>query len=196
MQNDSAMKAYVVNLLASQNPAGYYFHNVAHTLYVCDKANEIGQAENCTPQELELLNIAALWHDAGYIHVYNGHELESCGMVTRYMTDNHFSAGDIEVVCRLIMATRVPQRPESKLEKIMADADLEYLGTPDAPVLAESLFRELHQLQPSLSRAQWNHTQVDFLRSHHYFTDYCVREKTFLKNAYLEALEDMNAQLT
>ena len=38
------------------------------------------------------------------------------------------SEKDIELICGMIMATKIPQNPKTKLEKIIADADLEYLG--------------------------------------------------------------------
>ena len=35
---------------------------------------------------------------------------------------------DIEIICGIIMATKIPQRPKNYLEEIICDADLNYLG--------------------------------------------------------------------
>jgi len=70
MRNKQAMKDFVLDLLRNNLPENYYYHNSAHTIYVGEKAHEIGLHQQCTVQELELLSVAALWHDTGYIKTY------------------------------------------------------------------------------------------------------------------------------
>src|SRR5262249_13390591 len=134
------MKEFVINLLNEKLPATYYFHGYEHTLYVMDKVIEIGVNENCSEKELELLSVAALWHDVGYIHIYNGHEEEGCELARQYLPGYNFSEKEIDTICGMIMATKIPQSPKNKLEEIIADADLEYLGTTNAASFAELLF--------------------------------------------------------
>lgn len=55
----------------------------------------------------------------------------------------------------MIMATKIPQSPKNKLEEIIADADLEYLGTDEAAKKADDFFKELHHLHPSLTKEEW-----------------------------------------
>jgi HD superfamily phosphodiesterase len=66
------MNDFVINMLKSGIPATYYYHNYEHSLYVIQKVAEIGKHENCTDKELELLQVAALWHDTGYVNIYTG----------------------------------------------------------------------------------------------------------------------------
>ena len=70
MHIDKQLNDYIANLLQTRIPANYYYHNYGHTLYVLEKVKEIGKQENCTARELELLAVAALWHDTGYIYTY------------------------------------------------------------------------------------------------------------------------------
>ncbi len=190
MQNE--MQSFVLSLLEKKLPQFYSYHNVAHTLYVQDKVVEIGTHELCTTIEIATLRVAALWHDTGYINTYTRHEEESCVLVQEYLPKFGYDAPSIDMICGMIMATRMPQSPTTKLEEIIADADLEYLATPAAAALAENLYQELRHQNPSLSRAQWLKTQIAFLDSHRYFTAYCKANKEFYKQAYLQSLQPVS----
>ena len=186
MQNE--IQSFVLHLLKEKLPETYYYHNVAHTVYVQEKVVEIGNHEACTADEIDMLKVAALWHDTGYINTYIRHEEESCILARNHLPQFGYNAAGIDRVCGMIMATRMPQSPRNKLEEVMADADLEYLATPLAVTLAENLFRELQYQNPSLTRAQWLKTQVGFLETHQYFTPYCKAYKEPQKQAYLRSL--------
>ena len=188
MHINKQLNDLVINLLKTKIPSSYYYHNYEHTLYVKEKVIEIGKQENCTAKELELLAVAALWHDTGYINTYKGHEAESCVLARRYLPDYGYTADDIETVCGIIMATKIPQSPQNKLQERLADADLEYLGTAHAAVLANHLFKELNALDPLFTEAAWNRIEIDFLTTHRYFTGYCKANKEHLKNSYLQIL--------
>ncbi|HQW85425.1 MAG TPA: HD domain-containing protein, partial [Ferruginibacter sp.] len=102
------MVDFVINLLKTKIPKTYYYHNVGHTLYVVDNVVKIGNAENCTDNEIELLKVAALWHDTGYINIYTGHEAESCKLSRKYLPGYGYHENDIEKICGMIMATKIP----------------------------------------------------------------------------------------
>jgi uncharacterized protein len=192
MQNKIPMQQFVIDMLKEKLPVNYYYHNYRHTLYVLEKAMEIGKHENCTERELELLTVAALWHDTGYIYTYKGHEEESCLLAKKHLPSYGFSESDIARINGMIMATKILQTPKNKLEEILADADLEYLGTPAAAEIAHLLFKELQSLNPSLNAAAYNTMQIDFLNTHHYFTQYCKENKDPLRYAYHKKLIDNN----
>jgi len=188
MRNKLHMKDFVMGLLRKNLSKFNYYHDIDHTLYVIDKVIEIGAHENCTETEMELLCTAALWHDTGYIYTYAGHEEESCILAKAYLPSYGYTGDEVYAICGMIMATKIPQTPQNKLEEIIADADLEYLGSADAAVKAENLFRELHHLNPLLTREQWNETQISFLQQHQFFTKYCKQNIEPVKQAYLEKL--------
>ena len=188
MHIDKKLNDLVINLLKTKIPPRYYYHNYEHTLYVIDKVIEIGSQENCSARELQLLSVAALWHDTGYINTYAGHEEESCRLARQYLPGYAFTNVDINKICGMIMATKIPQSPQNKPEEIIADADLEYLGTNNAAVQAKNLFKELNAINPLLTMQDWNKIEIDFLTAHHYFTDYCKANKEHIKQAYLKSL--------
>jgi uncharacterized protein len=189
MQSKQEMVPFVSALLKEKLPGSYHFHCLEHTIYVYESVKEIGKKEKCTKKEIDLLCAAALWHDAGYINVYNGHEEESCRLAKIHLPGFGYSEADIEIIAGIIMATKIPQSPHNKLEKIIADADLAYLGTDDAARQAYNLYKELHQLNPSLTKEQWNEMQISFLQQHRYFTGYCRTQKEPVKQLYLEKLK-------
>jgi uncharacterized protein len=188
MQNNQSMKNFVINILISNLSEFYYYHNFEHTLYVIEKAIEIGRQENCTEEDINLLSVAALWHDTGYIKTYNNHEEESCSLVRLYLPEYGYSAGDIDKVCGMIMATKIPQFPKNKLEEILADADLEYLGTSSYEIKSNLLFDELQHIKPSLTELEWSKIQISFLQRHHYFTRFCIENREPVKQVYLNIL--------
>ena len=85
MQNSAAMQDFVITLLKEKLPPYYYYHNYAHTLYVQEKAIEIGRAEGCNEIEIEYLSVAGLWHDTGFINTYVNHEHAGCVLARQYL---------------------------------------------------------------------------------------------------------------
>jgi uncharacterized protein len=191
MQNKTTMQVFVIDMLKNKLPANYYYHNYEHTLYVQENVFEIGKHENCSEREIELLSTAALWHDTGYINTYYGHEEASCLLAKKHLPLFGFVAEDITIITGMIMATKILQTPKNRLEEILADADLEYLGTTTAAEKAHLLFKEMQSLSPTLNEAAWNKMQIAFLETHHYFTNYCKINKDPLRHAYHKRL--MNA---
>jgi uncharacterized protein len=182
------MNDFVIDLLKTNIPATYFYHNYEHTLYVQEKAREIGMHENCTDAELALLNTAALWHDIGYINTYQDHEQEGCKIAQQYLPEFGYTFDEIDKISGMIMATKIPQSPKNKLEEIIADADLVYLGSDRATDQAQQLYRELNALNPLITMEVWNKIEIDFIMAHHYYTRYCKKNKEQNKQAYLKSL--------
>ena len=182
------MKTFVISLLNTRLPAFYYYHNCSHSLDVLNNVIKIGRAEDCTEEQIDLLSTAALWHDTGYIKTYAGHEEESCTMARQYLPSYHYSPENIGKVCGMIMATKIPQSPRNKLEEIIADADLQYLGTAAWRTRSDDLFEELRCLDPSLTKVAWNQKQISFLGEHHYFTRFCKTNNERIKQENLGQL--------
>ena len=190
MQNRQHMNDFVLGLLRENLPDNYLYHNPEHTLYVIEKALEIGRHEKCTEDELEFISIAALWHDTGYTKTYKNHEEESCNIARHYLPSYGYNNEFIDRICDMIMVTKIPQLPKNKLEEILADADLEYLGTAEFETKSDCLFKELQSIKPAYTEAEWDVAQILFLREHHYFTKYCQEIKEPLKRKHLLKLTD------
>lgn len=189
MDTEQRMMNFAEELINNSVAATYPYHNFNHTLYVYEKTIEIATHEQCTAADMRLLKAAALWHDTGYINIYYGHEEESCVQAKKHLPQFDFNQSEIDTICGMIMATKIPQTPHTLLEQIIADADLEYLGTEQAPVQAQQLFEELRMLNPYLHEELWNRTQIFFLEHHAFFTPFCKAHREPLKHDYLNGLK-------
>lgn len=182
-------KHYILARLKAELSDALHYHGLHHTHDVLRVAKTLCQSEGVQGRAVMLVKTAALYHDCGFVkNKHAGHEYEGCLIARASLPGFGYTNEDIEIICGMIMATKIPQSPKNKLEEIIADADLEYLGTEQAGTLADALFHELRHLNPSLTEAEWNKTQVSFLENHHYFTSYCKKNKEPLKSAYLGSL--------
>ncbi len=166
-----ALQEYVFDFLAKQLPKQLYYHNLQHTKDVLAAALLLAEAENIPEEEKLILIIASLFHDTGFIATTVNHEQVSCEIARKILPAYHCSNRDIETVCKLIMATKTPQHPDSHVAAVLCDADLFYLGTDKFKEYGDNLYRELQALQLIDSYEVWNKRQVHFLSAHTYFTE-------------------------
>ncbi len=146
------------------------YHNLAHTLDVTEQVGRIALAEGVADDDMMLLQVAALFHDIGYLDGPQNHEERGCQIFSNEASKWNFSPKEIEKVSRLIMATKVPQTPKDKLEEIICDADLDYLGRADFFTLADGLKKEYLHFKIIKTEAEWEMLQIAFLEKHRYFT--------------------------
>ncbi|HSI77176.1 MAG TPA: HD domain-containing protein [Lunatimonas sp.] len=171
-------------------PAYLTYHNAAHTRYVLDKATHIAKEEKVEGDQLELVQIAALYHDSGFLNGMVDHENEGCEIVKAELPLHGFNAFQIQEICQMIVATKIPQRPQNLLGRIVADADLEYLGTDLFDLGSQRLFDELRHFNSELTRMEWLKIQIGFLESHRYHTDYCRKFRQPKKLEHLSKLKN------
>lgn len=165
------------------------YHGYHHTLDVLDAALKIAAAENSSDEEIKLLRIAVLFHDAGFIYVYKNHEEKGCEMAREILPGFGFDEQQIDVIAGMIMATKISRAPTTKLEEIISDADLDYLGREDVYPIAQTLFEELKVHAGLTDTKEWNNTQVNFLNNHHYYTPYAINLREPKKKIYMEGLQ-------
>jgi uncharacterized membrane-anchored protein YitT (DUF2179 family) len=162
--------SFILDTLKTELPDTLAYHNVEHTISVLHRVDSLAAGEGISGEDLDKLKTAAAFHDAGYMEAYEGHEEISCMIARHDLPGFSYSPEQINEICEIIMATRMPQRPTGPLAEILCDADLSYLGTNDYPVLAKKLFNELTTAGKQISAKEWQSMQADFFRSHHYFT--------------------------
>jgi uncharacterized protein len=187
--NFEGASQFILQKLEEELPENLTYHNLAHTKEVYEAAIRIGNEENISPEEMKLLEIAALYHDSGWTFSDTEHEMMSCEIAIKYLPEYDFTPEQIEIVCKLIMATRLPWSPEDHLQKIIVDADLDYLGTDRFFPRADALRRELISLGRLPANADWNKLQVTFLETHNYYTQAAIRSRGEKKNENLELLK-------
>ena len=148
----------------------YYYHDVRHTLDVIEQSQAIGKLEGVTERELEILKIAALFHDTGFLKVRSGHEQASVDFFQAVGGLSALTYEDCDIITGCIRATHMPQNPQNQLERILCDADLDYLGREDFNLIGENLFLEMSACGEMSDRFTWDNLQVKFLEAHNYHT--------------------------
>ncbi|WP_210465727.1 HD domain-containing protein [Rufibacter roseolus] len=192
----SQIRQHVIQKLQTGLASHLTYHCIAHTLDVLEQAEAIALAEKFkAPKELLLLKVAVLYHDAGFVKTYQNHEEMSREIARQELPMFGFPPRDIETIGHLIMATKLPQSPQTKLEQVICDADLDYLGRDDYAPIADRLYRELLSLGILQTEEQWIQMQINFLEKHHYFTKYCQQNRESRKQANLQELKVKTSQL-
>ena len=157
-------------------PSHLTYHNLNHTAYVLEKAVFLAEQSGVSSSDLELLKLAALFHDTGFIDNPKDHEEKGCKIAESYLT-KEYSQIELDKIYGMIMATKIPQSPSNHLERILADADLEYLGTDLFEQIGESLFTELKHFNPNFTEQAWDELQLVFMQKHFYHTEYCQKHR-------------------
>ena len=180
---------YIISLLNREIPGNLCYHNADHTLDVYSAAEHIAKTEGVSGRDMKLLLTAAWFHDTGHIKGSAEHEKLSCAIVRGALPRFGYTPEDIERICTMIMATRIPQAPTNHLGEILADADLDYLGRDDFFEISDKLYREFCNTGHVESKAHWNQVQVEFFASHHYFTKTARAEREAKKEQNLQRIK-------
>ncbi|GAB2687969.1 hypothetical protein GCM10027037_07900 [Mucilaginibacter koreensis] len=117
------------------------------------------------------------------------HEVESCLIVEKLLPGFNYTDEEISQIYQMIMATHLPQTPKSHLDKILADADLDYLGRDDFFTIGNLLFKELQTAGILKTEDEWNMMQIRFLENHQYFTQTALQRRQAKKEAHLALLK-------
>lgn len=189
-----AAKDFILAKLRNELSDQLRYHGIHHTLDVLKMAAEIAESEGIEDHDLLLVKTAALFHDAGFVkNKHAGHEAEGCLMVREVLPGFGYSDKDIETICGMIMATKIPQSPNNLLEEILCDADLDYLGRDDFYNIGNTLFEELQAYHLLNDEQAWNRLQVSFLSAHRFYTTTNKALREPVKLRYLEGLKGLVA---
>lgn len=160
----------ILDKLENELPGFLYYHNVKHTVDVVTEVELIGWAEGLDDDGILMLKTAALFHDAGHTVSYDDHEFHGAEIARSFLPGFGYSQEQVEEVCALIMATKLPPQPSNIHQQIICDADLDYLGRSDMIPVSNSLYKELKEQDKIGSFNDWNRLQVKFISGHSYFT--------------------------
>ncbi len=160
----------LLDILEKKLPKNLYYHNIKHTIDVITEVELIGWAEGLTEEEILLLKLAGLFHDSGHTIDYKNHEEHGAQIAKDILTNYNYPKENIDTVCRLIMSTKFPPSPKDKLEQVICDSDLDYLGRSDFIPVSNLLYKELKENNMIGSIDEWNMLQINFIKNHQYYT--------------------------
>lgn len=182
---------FVFNLLKDRLSSSFIYHNFDHTSDVVSAVKTLSQQENLSTEELEMLVVAAWFHDTGYIEGFENHEEKSVKIATDFLTEKGKSVAYINQVSVLIRATLYCYEPKNLLEKIIKDADFYHFTTENYCDRCELLRGEWEVVkQKQSSDLEWARENLDMLtQCHQYYTDYAIANWQVLKDKNVNLIQ-------
>ena len=186
---------YIRALFKDELPAGIKYHDAEHTLHptrgVVAVANRIALDENISEHDRELLVAAAYFHDTGYIREYDKNEPIAARMAGRILKLIGYKPAEIKEVQKMILATDLARKPQSLVEKILCDADLDHLGRDD-------FFKRDGKLRQGRGargidvsdEARWYRGTLGVLKKHKYHTESQKKLREPKKQKNIERLKE------
>jgi adenylate cyclase len=181
----------ILDKLEKELPDYLFYHNVKHTVDVVTEVELIGWGESCSDEEILLLKTAGLFHDAGHTIAYDNHEYYGTQLAREMLPRYNYTTEQIERICAIIMATKLPPKPTNLLENIICDSDLDYLGRSDFIPVSNTLYEELKAQNKMGSLNDWNKIQVKFISGHQYFTKTARSLREVNKQLQIERIQSL-----
>jgi HD superfamily phosphodiesterase len=191
MENPITKQAeeHVIHLLKSNLNGDYRYHDLAHTLSVRDASLELGRRYRMSDEELEMLELAALFHDTGFTRSYDNHEDASKELLAEFLQAADYPEEKIEHIKQLIEATRVGVEPETLLGRVLKDADFNTFNSSYA-AKSEALRHEWRLFRGvKMTDAEWRLNNLDFWSDHKFFTGEGQAMFGEQRRKYLKALK-------
>lgn len=189
---------YVSNLLNNKLATNYVYHNLVHTQGVVKSIEKFIEKLAIPEIDAENLQVAAWFHDTGFIKGAENHEEESVKILTLFLTKKNAEVKRIETISNLILATKIGHEATNDLEKIITDADCAHLGNKSFEDKTALLRKEWEATEnKKYSDAEWGAVNIDFLtKVHKYRTDYALKNWSKGKEKNLAKLLKNKNKLT
>jgi predicted metal-dependent HD superfamily phosphohydrolase len=163
---------YAFSRLENELSGQFFYHSFSHTREdVLLAARNFAHLSYINDIDLHLLEIAAAFHDIGFLFTVEGHELRGAELAREVLVSFGLNENQIEQICNMILATRLPQSPKNMLEELLADADLDVLGREDFLIRNDLLRQEIAGQGKTYTDEQWFTSQLKFMESHNYFSE-------------------------
>jgi adenylate cyclase len=178
------------NLFKSLLPEGILYHDLSHTYNVEKAAVRFAKLEGMEEESILLLQTAVLYHDTGFIFQYHDNEAFAIQIARKILPKYGYSNAQIELVANIIASTAENNFPKTLLEKIMCDADHDYLGRADYYTVVAKLRVELENFGEIMSDETWINFQLHYLeKKHRFFTETAKNIRLHGKKARIEELK-------
>ncbi|WP_055434843.1 Pycsar system effector family protein [Lacinutrix algicola] len=181
---------FVLDLFKENLPNTFIYHDFTHTRRVFKSTKEIIKNSEINVNEEQILLLAALFHDTGYINVREGHEEESVKIATEFLTSENIDQDIIAGVNKCIMATKFKDSPNSKLEEIIRDADSSHFAKEYFSEASEFLRKE-YEVQDikKYTAKEWREENIKVLTQiHRYYTPYAIKHWQPIKDKNIAKL--------
>ncbi|MBB2145436.1 phosphohydrolase [Pedobacter sp. LMG 31464] len=187
------VEKYVLEYFNTHHDEKLVYHNLNHTQDVVKATMQIANHYQLNDKDFFIVTTGAWFHDTGYFEAPLAHEQKGADLAVEFLKKLDVPAAVRDEVMQVILSTKMPQRPTNQLENIVCDGDLFHLGTEDFRKKGKLMHKEIELLyDKDISKKQWRKTDIEFLESHEYHTDYCI---LLLNDQKLKNLEKLKSKL-
>jgi predicted metal-dependent HD superfamily phosphohydrolase len=183
--------------LIFENPGWgpFTFHSALHTRSVFEKAKEWSACCVISQEHSEALQLAALFHDIGYLSNYEDHEAEGIRMFLNFADANGIPTLPQNTVIELIECTRETHSDFSKpISKIMHDIDRVAMGMADFIDQGLNLRKEWEHFKRFKTNDKgWLEFQIQYLEKTKFKTEYGLSKYNLQRERNLQSLKALLA---
>lgn len=191
MKGYNKLRKKTLDILITKLSKKFYYHGMHHTLDVLKVINQYIKRDKIPVKSAKILRLGVLMHDIGFTVSHLNHEENGAQIAKELMSELDFSKENIQIVKGLILATKIPQNPKTDFEKIICDADLDYLGRDDFYKISNLLYNELKNYTSIKNKYDWNIIQINFLETHKYHTKFAQKNRQPNKEKRIEELKQL-----
>lgn len=185
----AAAETYVSDFIKTRISPDYLFHDLYHTREVVESVTELAKGYDLPESQCTLLQLAAWFHDTGYSEGAEGHEERGCKNARDFLANWNLPEEDLQLICDCIMATKVPQRPDTLFEELLCDADMSHLGMKSYWDRCGRLRQEfLITKEIMMSEQEWVDFEIDFMTNHRYHTSFAQELYDRRKHKHIQQL--------
>lgn len=180
---------YVLNLFKDKLSNRYVYHNFNHTKRVVENAEFLADQEGLNAEESQVLLLAAWLHDTGYTVSEEEHEEHSKNIAEEFLSTHNISEDILIAVKSAIEATKMGISPETKIDKILKDADCSHFSNENFKEVSELLRQEFNLKGQVYSAEEWRDINIKMLSvQHQFYTSYAVKNWSAQKQENLIGL--------
>lgn len=177
-------------------PEKYLYHNKLHTREVVANVHAFARHyPSLTRREIRCLMTAALLHDTGYTVQYENNEPLAAEYAAKILPAYGYCDKDIQLICRLILATAMPVNPQNLLEKILCDADVGHIGQANYFDRARQLRAEMANCGNIRTDREYLTAEAGFLARHRFFQPYLEKERRPAREKALQSIRESLAKM-
>lgn len=174
VQSEILKKAekYVEQYFKEHMPNEYVYHNFDHTKEVVEAIKLIASGYELSEKEIEILQLAAWFHDMGYDKGRQNHEIRSCEYARNFLHQFEYPEANLKAICSCIAATAMDYHPKDLLQMIIRDADVSHLGSKLYWDRCSRLRQEIGITRNiMMSEKEWIDFELNFITNHDFHTE-------------------------
>ncbi len=169
-------ESFVTDIFKHYCNSSFVFHNLEHTRNVVARCREIADFYDLPEKEIEIVVLAAWFHDTGYLFTKpQEHEKKSVEIAREFLKDRLLEQEAANLVTDCILATKFPTQPHTLLEAIICDADTFHFGTDTFNISNSKVCNEFKQRNILDDDEEFFVKTVGLMRIHQFHTTFGKR---------------------